>query len=150
MRLTKGNGRSVAGKNKPDSKLVVCRHYFHPYRHHYQYLFYGERNYIRRTPDGVAEYCGKGHAYHFRHCLDRRLLLFCFLENALNRTENVRDELAGNLWAVHGGGFYYLENIKAPRKPYQNTCTGSSTKHILPGSPDLHCSSSFIISMHRR
>ena len=34
---------------------------------------------------------------------------FVFLENALNRTENVRDELAGNLWAVHGGGFYYLE-----------------------------------------
>src|SRR6187401_110306 len=30
---------------------------------------------------------------------------FIFLENALNRTDNVRDELAGNLWAVHGGGF---------------------------------------------
>jgi uncharacterized membrane protein len=41
---------------------------------------------------------------------------FVFLENALNRTENVRDELAGNLWAVHGGGFYYLEKYKvAPR-----------------------------------
>ena len=26
---------------------------------------------------------------------------FVFLENALNRTEDVRDELAGNLWAVH-------------------------------------------------
>ncbi len=33
---------------------------------------------------------------------------FVFLENALNRTKDVRDELAGNLWAVHGGGFYYL------------------------------------------
>lgn len=42
---------------------------------------------------------------------------FVFLENALNRTENVRDELAGNLWAVHGGGFYYLEKYKiAPQK----------------------------------
>lgn len=42
---------------------------------------------------------------------------FVFLENALNRTENVRDELAGNLWAVHGGGFYYLEKYKlAPKK----------------------------------
>lgn len=41
---------------------------------------------------------------------------FVFLENSLNRTENVRDELAGNLWAVHGGGFYYLEKYKvAPR-----------------------------------
>lgn len=37
---------------------------------------------------------------------------FVFLENALNRTDNVRDELAGHLWAVHGGGFYYLEKYK--------------------------------------
>ncbi|MFK8101069.1 MAG: urate hydroxylase PuuD [Saprospiraceae bacterium] len=37
---------------------------------------------------------------------------FVFLENSLNRTKNVRNELAGNLWAVHGGGFYYLEKYK--------------------------------------
>jgi uncharacterized membrane protein len=37
---------------------------------------------------------------------------FVFLENALNRTRDVRDELAGNLWAIHGGGFYYLEKYK--------------------------------------
>lgn len=37
---------------------------------------------------------------------------FVWLENALNRTHNVREELAGNLWAVHGGGFYYLEKYK--------------------------------------
>ncbi|WP_333876697.1 urate hydroxylase PuuD [Flavobacterium sp.] len=41
---------------------------------------------------------------------------FVFLENALNRTEEVRDELAGNLWAVHGGGFYYLEKYKIAPK----------------------------------
>lgn len=41
---------------------------------------------------------------------------FVFLENALNRTEDVRDELAGNLWAVHGGGFYYLEKYKLAPK----------------------------------
>jgi len=42
---------------------------------------------------------------------------FVFLENALNRTEGVRHELEGNLWAVHGGGFYYLEKYKvAPKK----------------------------------
>jgi uncharacterized membrane protein len=41
---------------------------------------------------------------------------FVWLENALNRTENVRDELAGNLWAVHGGGFYYLEKYKVAPK----------------------------------
>ena len=42
---------------------------------------------------------------------------FVFLENALNRTDGIRDELAGNLWAVHGGGFYYIEKYKlAPKK----------------------------------
>ncbi len=42
---------------------------------------------------------------------------FVFLENALNRTKDLREELAGNLWAVHGGGFYYLEKYKvAPQK----------------------------------
>jgi uncharacterized membrane protein len=37
---------------------------------------------------------------------------FIFLENALNRKHGLRDEIAGNLWAVHGGGFYYLEKYK--------------------------------------
>lgn len=41
---------------------------------------------------------------------------FIFLENSLNRTENLRDELAGNLWAVHGGGFYYVEKYKVAPK----------------------------------
>lgn len=41
---------------------------------------------------------------------------FVFLENALNRTKDVREELAGNLWAVHGGGFYYLEKYKVAPK----------------------------------
>ena len=41
---------------------------------------------------------------------------FVFLENALNRTDDVREELAGNLWAVHGGGFYYLEKYKVAPK----------------------------------
>ena len=36
---------------------------------------------------------------------------FVFLENALNRTENVREELAGNLWAVHGGGFLLSRKV---------------------------------------
>ena len=46
---------------------------------------------------------------------------FVWLENALNRTENVRDELAGNLWAVHGGGFYYLEKYKVAPKEIPKT-----------------------------
>ena len=37
---------------------------------------------------------------------------FIFLENSLNRTDGLRDELAGNLWAIHGGGFYYVEKYK--------------------------------------
>lgn len=42
---------------------------------------------------------------------------FIFLENNLNRTKNIREELAGDLWAVHGGGFYYLEKYKvAPKR----------------------------------
>src|SRR5215208_4007210 len=41
---------------------------------------------------------------------------FVFLENALNRTKDVREELAGNLWAIHGGGFYYLEKYKIAPK----------------------------------
>ncbi len=42
---------------------------------------------------------------------------FNFLENSLNRTKGLRDEIAGNLWAVHGGGFYYLEKYKiAPKE----------------------------------
>jgi len=36
---------------------------------------------------------------------------FNWLENKLNRVGN-RDEIAGHLWAVHGGGFYYLEKYK--------------------------------------
>jgi uncharacterized membrane protein len=37
---------------------------------------------------------------------------FIFLENNLNRKHGLRDELAGNLWAIHGGGFYYVEKYK--------------------------------------
>jgi uncharacterized membrane protein len=46
---------------------------------------------------------------------------FIFLENSLNRTEDLRDELAGNLWAIHGGGFYYLEKYKGAPKELPKT-----------------------------
>lgn len=44
---------------------------------------------------------------------------FNWLENNLNRLHGLRDGLAGNLWAIHGGGFYYLEKFKAapPKLP---------------------------------
>ncbi len=38
---------------------------------------------------------------------------FIFLENSLNSTKDLRPELAGNLWAIHGGGFYYVEKYKS-------------------------------------
>ena len=37
---------------------------------------------------------------------------FNFLENSLNRTSGLKEGIAGNLWAIHGGGFYYLEKYK--------------------------------------
>lgn len=41
---------------------------------------------------------------------------FVFLENALNRTTDLKEGIAGNLWAVHGGGFYYVEKYKVSPK----------------------------------
>lgn len=37
---------------------------------------------------------------------------FNWLENNLNRAPGERDGISGHLWAVHGGGFYYLEKYK--------------------------------------
>ena len=72
---------------------------------------------------------------------------FVFLENALNRTDNVRDELAGNLWAVHGGGFYYVEKYKLAPKKYLSIYIGLNMKHISHGYQDFVCFQSFIILM---
>lgn len=47
---------------------------------------------------------------------------FIFLENSLNRKDDLRDELTGNLWAIHGGGFYYVEKYK--------TAPGILPKHL--------------------
>lgn len=38
---------------------------------------------------------------------------FNWLENNLNRTAEQKDGISGHLWAVHGGGFYYLEKFKS-------------------------------------
>jgi uncharacterized membrane protein len=45
---------------------------------------------------------------------------FIFLENTLERM-GVRDELAGNLWSIHGGGIYYLEKYKVAPKELPTT-----------------------------
>ncbi|WP_043310511.1 urate hydroxylase PuuD [Pseudomonas sp. ML96] len=45
---------------------------------------------------------------------------FVWLENNLNRS-NPREGLAGDLWAIHGGGIYHLEKYKlAPPKMPEN------------------------------
>jgi len=38
---------------------------------------------------------------------------FNWLENNLNRTAGQKEGIAGHLWAVHGGGFYYLKKFKS-------------------------------------
>lgn len=38
---------------------------------------------------------------------------FNWLENNLNRQAGQKEGIAGHLWAVHGGGFYYLEKYKS-------------------------------------
>jgi len=38
---------------------------------------------------------------------------FNWLENNLNRSVGQKDGIAGHLWAVHGGGFYYLKKFKS-------------------------------------
>jgi len=37
---------------------------------------------------------------------------FNWLENNLDKSGKQKDGIAGHLWAVHGGGFYYLEKFK--------------------------------------
>ena len=43
---------------------------------------------------------------------------FIWVENALNRNRSQnRDDIAGHLWAIHGGGFYYLEKHRDSPAP---------------------------------
>ena len=74
---------------------------------------------------------------------------FIFLENSLNRTDGLRPDIAGNLWAIHGGGFYYVEKYKVAPGELPKPCTGLNMKPILPGYPVSACCSWYIISMHR-
>lgn len=45
---------------------------------------------------------------------------FIFLENALERG-NADEEIAGNVYSIHGGGIYYLEKYKTAPKPFPKT-----------------------------
>lgn len=47
---------------------------------------------------------------------------FVFLENHLERNkEGLGEGIAGDLWAIHGGGFYYLEKYKVAPKQLPET-----------------------------
>lgn len=47
---------------------------------------------------------------------------FIFLENALERDgDTMRDDIAGNIYSIHGGGIYYLEKYKTAPKPFPKT-----------------------------
>jgi uncharacterized membrane protein len=68
---------------------------------------------------------------------------FVFLDSSL--TPPVDEDLkkqgvSGELWAVHGGGFYHPVkfNVSPPQLP--GTCTGSTGKATAPGSAALRCS----------
>src|SRR5689334_3430759 len=41
--------------------------------------------------------------------------LFHFFEHNLERPANAPDNVVGNLWMVHGGGYYVVEKQKYPR-----------------------------------
>ena len=71
---------------------------------------------------------------------------FVFLDSSLTPPEDEqlkKDGVSGELWALHGGGFYHPVKFKAapPQLP-DHTCTGSTGKAIPPGCPVLRCSSS--------
>ena len=70
---------------------------------------------------------------------------FNWLENKLDRLNN-RDEIAGNLWAVHGGGFYHLEKYKKYPQTLPEPLHWFG-KHTSLGFQESHCFQLYITSM---
>jgi len=67
---------------------------------------------------------------------------FVFLDSSLTPPVDEklrRDGATGELWAVHGGGFYHpvKYNVSPPKLPI--TCTGSSGKATPRGSRASRC-----------
>jgi uncharacterized membrane protein len=66
---------------------------------------------------------------------------FVFLDSSLTPPEDEdlkRQGVSGELWAVHGGGFYHP--VKFAGAP--PTCTGFTGRATAPGSAALRCSPS--------
>jgi hypothetical protein len=62
---------------------------------------------------------------------------FVFLDSSL--TPPVDEDLkkqgvSGELWAVHGGGFYHPVKFAVRRRSCPSTCTGSTGRATAPGS----------------
>ena len=69
---------------------------------------------------------------------------FVWLDNHLEpptRDDDIKRDVSGELWAVHGGGFYHAEKFRARPPPplCRRICTGSSGKRIGRGSAALRC-----------
>lgn len=72
---------------------------------------------------------------------------FVMLDNALKppkQPEDGKRGVFGELWAVHGGGFYHSQKYLAgPRgEPLPRTCTGRSGRPTPPGCRAWACSPS--------
>lgn len=61
---------------------------------------------------------------------------FVWLDNSLTRpnASDLKEKgVDGELWAVHGGGFYNLRNISPRQRRCRRTCTGSTGSRIRRG-----------------
>ncbi len=61
---------------------------------------------------------------------------FVFLDNSLTRPEDaglLAKGVDGELWAVHGGGFYHPRSTSSRRSRCPRICTGSTGRATAPG-----------------
>jgi len=68
---------------------------------------------------------------------------FVWLDNTLTRPTDkalLDKGVGGELWAVHGGGFYNPQKYQARHPACPRTCTGFTGKATPPGSRALPCS----------
>ena len=81
-------------------------------------------------------------------------IYFVFLDTALERPREPGDAekgVHGELWAVHGGGFYHVQKHLTSRPPAcPSRCTGSSGRRTGRGSRASRCSSSSTTSTPTR
>ena len=70
---------------------------------------------------------------------------FIALDNHLAPPAEERDAergVGGEVWEIHGGGFYRVEKFRSRRRSCPSPSTGSSGRRTRPGSRASRCSSS--------